>query len=401
MRADSDLRCPGCDEDALERFLQIADVPVVTTELWPSAGSARAAPRGDLDLAVCTRCGLIRNVAFDASRVDYTPSYESSQFFSPAFRDYADELAQHLIATYDLIGGVVAEIGSGKGEFLALLIERGAGQGFGYDPSYDGEVDEAAGGRLRFVREYFSAAHAEEPVDLVVCRHVLEHVEDPGALLTTLRDAIGERATPLYLEVPNAEFVLSAAGQWDLIYPHVSYFCAASLTSLLQRAGFVVDRVTTAFDDQFLCVEARPAPVHRFGEVHRGVHAGHETNDGAIAIAEQARTFGQEYDTNRRRWSRALEDERTSGRRVVLWGAGAKGVSFVNAVGSRDDVDLVVDVNERKQGGFVPGTAQLVVAPERLRDEPPGTVLIMNPIYEGEIRAHLQALGLEPDVVCV
>ena len=45
-------------------------------------------------------------------------------------------------------------------------------------------------------------------------------------------------------------------------------------------------------------------------------------------------------------------------------------MSFVNAIGSRDDVDMVVDVNERKQGGFLPGTAQLVVAPERLRDHP-------------------------------
>ncbi len=81
--------CPICGRGELQRFLRIDAVPVMTTQLWGDASTADAAPRGDLDLAVCDHCGAIRNLAFDAALVEYTGDYENSQLFSPAFRDYA------------------------------------------------------------------------------------------------------------------------------------------------------------------------------------------------------------------------------------------------------------------------------------------------------------------------
>src|SRR5690606_16644562 len=98
-----------------------------------------------------------------------------------------------------------------------------------------------------------------------VCRHVLEHVEDPRAFLGSIRAALGERDAGIYLEVPNGGFMLSAAGVWDYIYPHVTYFSPAGLNQVLTDAGFQVTATGTAFGDQFLWAEARtgPAPVRR------------------------------------------------------------------------------------------------------------------------------------------
>jgi len=60
-----------------------------------------------------------------------------------------------------------------------------------------------------------------------------------------------------------------------------------------------------------------------------------------------------------------------------------------------------VDINPRKQGMYVAGTGQKIVPPEFLRDYQPDVVIVMNPIYEGEIRQMVADWGLTPELMCV
>jgi len=85
--------------------------------------------------------------------------------------------------------------------------------------------------------------------------------------------------------------------------------------------------------------------------------------------------------------------------RAVLWGAGAKGVTFLNMMGAREGVEYAVDVNPRKAGKYVAGTGQRIVEPEFLRSYRPDCVILANPIYEREVRGTLQGLGVEPELV--
>jgi hypothetical protein len=83
---------------------------------------------------------------------------------------------------------------------------------------------------------------------------------------------------------------------------------------------------------------------------------------------------------------------------VALWGAGAKGVTFLNVVPGGADIEPVVDLNPRKQGTFVPGTGQRVVAPGALAGQPLDEVWILNPLYRREIESQLRELGVGADV---
>ena len=71
------------------------------------------AARGDIELVACTRCSMLRNVAFDEGLVDYEGSYDNSLHFSPTFQRYADDLARRLVERYRIRNGDVVEIGSG------------------------------------------------------------------------------------------------------------------------------------------------------------------------------------------------------------------------------------------------------------------------------------------------
>jgi hypothetical protein len=69
----------------------------------------------------------------------------------------------------------------------------------------------------------------------------------------------------------------------------------------------------------------------------------------------------------------------------VVWGAGSKGITFLNVLKSENVIEFVIDVNPHKHGLYVPGTGQQVVAPDMLTDIQPDVVIVMNPIYLDEI----------------
>jgi SAM-dependent methyltransferase len=391
-RADAGgLACPACGAHAAEAVVELTDVPVMCGVLWPTRSEAVDAEQGDLRLVACQRCSMLRNAAFDPSLVEYEGDYDNSLHFSPTFQRYADGLARHLVDSYEVRGGTVLEIGSGKGDFLRQLCALGGSRGWGYDPAYAGEQGEV-GEDVTFVAEYF-AGHLPAVPDLVCARHVLEHMAEPAPLLDRLRKAAGP-GTVLYVEVPDTGYILGPAGLWDLIYPHVGYFTAPALRHLAERCGFEPLDVRTAFGGQYLCVEARATEAG--GPPDEAPPA-----DEVSEVLAAARGFAARHRTTVRAWDERLRRAQADGERMALWGAGTKAVTFLNVVPAAAHVAEVVDLNPRKHGRFVPGTGQEVVGPERLAETRPDLVLVMNPMYEAEIRIALADLGLHPTVTVV
>jgi SAM-dependent methyltransferase len=333
----------------------------------------------------------VTNVAFAADLVPYDGSYENSQLFSPKFRDFAERLSDQLRDRYALGGKHVVEVGCGKGEFLAMLCERGSLRGTGFDPTYDGEVEQAGAHSLRILRQPYDEHAAADAADLVCCRHVLEHIDRPVAFLRTIRRPM-QPDTALYLEVPNAAFTFTASGLWDLIYQHCIYFTPDALAAAARAAGFEVSTVESVFDDQFLALEGRAGDAP---DIERPVDA---VGDAALTIerfAAEAARFATMIDD----WRSRLGSWRADGRRVAMWGAGAKGVTFLNLTGIDAGIATVVDVNPRKHGRYLAGSGHRVERPDALRAFEPDVVLITNAAYREEIALALRELGVAPEVV--
>lgn len=373
--------CLACGRPGLEPVVDLGSAPAFVGAAWPDESSARQAPQGRLDLVVCPTCGHVANQAFDAGVLEYDGAYDNSLHHSPTFRSYEEDLIARLRSRYGLDGGHVVEVGSGKGEFLASLTAATGGTATGYDPTCGG-VTPAPG--VTLVPAYYRPDVDLEGYDLLACRHVLEHLDDPVVVLRAVRDGAPADAV-LYLEVPSAEFNFGPDGMWDVIYPHVSYFSADSLRTLVRRCGLEVLDEGRSFAGQFLWVEARRGPVVD------------ETPQPPVEHLERVRRFGAEWPETVLGWRDRIA---SNGGDVALWGAGSKGVVFLNAVDP--DVRLrVIDVNPRKQGTHVPGTGHLVERPEVVGERPPELVLITNPVYRDEIEQQLRSMGVGADVVAV
>jgi len=198
----------------------------------PAALGVRYEARGrSYGLDYCEGCGC----AFTAPRPDdatlqwlYTEAYDYRWFrdhYEPKLADARSRLDEY----EPWLGASVLDFGGGLGYFSAAA--RAAGlRSETFDPYSGNEAEAPSGGW-----------------DSAVALHVLEHSNDPGAML----DAIHGRLKPggcLILAVPN----YSGAGyrerglHWVWAQPplvHVFHFTARGLALLLPRHGFEIEAV--------------------------------------------------------------------------------------------------------------------------------------------------------------
>ncbi len=382
-----DPACPACGAPGGESFYAVSGVPVHDVRLFRSRDEALTCTRGDIRLILCPGCGFIWNADFEPALLDYWQDYESTQAHSATFNRFHEHLARDLIARYRLEAKTVIEIGCGQGEFLTLLCEIGGGRGLGFDPAYAGEMQRGA---VAFVKDLYSEAYADREADFVCCKMTLEHIADPKAFMATVGRAVGgRREVVVFFQVPDVARVIEEGAFWDIYYEHCSYFGGHSLTRLFQAAGFEVLKTWRDYDDQYLMIEARPrAPGERAPAL--------EPPPPSFAPAVAA--FARQVAKDLARWRERLSGLAASGRRVVLWGSGSKAVAFLTTLGLEGAVDHVVDINPRRQGTYMAGGGQEIVAPEALPGLAPDLVIAMNPIYRAEIANALAALGVRAEL---
>jgi hypothetical protein len=373
-------------------FYEVEKVPVNSVLLVMNRDEAVNFQTGDITLAICPACGFISNITFDEALTQYTARYEATQGYSPTFNKFHQALAQDLIERYDLRGKDLIEIGCDKGDFITMLCEMGENHGVGFDPAYvPGRHPSPAADRLTFISDFYSEKYTNYRADFICCKMTLEHIPNVGEFVSTVRRSIGENhEAVVFFQIPNARYVLCDVAFWDIYYEHCSYFTKGSLARLFRRHGFEVRDLWTAYDDQYLMIEARPVA----DPAGLTSLADEESSAETLRMVDY---FVEHYEVKRDDWRRKLAGMKSAGQKVVLWGGGSKGVAFLTTLNqSLDDIAYAVDINPIKTGTFMAGTGQEIVSPAFLVDHKPDVVIIMNPVYLDEITRDLHAMGLAP-----
>ncbi len=387
----SGASCPICKSEETVSVLELADLPIFCNIQLDTHEEALRQPTGDMHLDYCKQCSHIFNSTFDESLLTYSEGYENSLHFSGTFSNFAEDLAKRLVENYQLHGKRIIDIGCGKGDFLSLICDLGGNYGFGFDKSYEeGRVMLPDSGSVQYYRDHYSERYSDINPDLVTCRHVLEHIPAPNLFLQTMLSSIGQtKKCSVYFEVPNALFIVRDLGIWDLIYEHCQYFTAPSLHHIFSSAGVDIDGSGEVFGGQFLFLDgslsSQPSTQSR--------------SEPAASSADQLSAlitgFSQQYWELRARWKAELQALKGS---AIVWGAGSKGVTFLNQIDKAGRIEAIVDVNPHKQGKFIPVSGHEIIAPADLGEIKPSTVFIMNPLYKSEIERELNSLGLDAEI---
>lgn len=324
-------------------ILYKTQLPIMTNRLVDSVEDALDVKIGTIDLAL-SEYNYVYNRAFDESLLNYDGQYQNEQGYSPIFQKHIDDVLK-IVVPYTEDREVI-EIGCGKGSFLEKLRERGVSI-TGYDSSYTGN------------KPYIVKRHIDQSCtldcDLIILRHVLEHIHDPVKFLADLSKSV-RRECLIYIEVPDIKWTLRNEIFYDIAYEHCNYFSLDSFNAIFAN---ILD-TGYFFNGQYMYVLA-------------------SLNLELQKAGDNSISFDCLVNKKQR-----LRDK-LSRNKIIVWSAAGKGGHFAYEF-SDLDVEFAVDINPRKQNKYIYGTEVGVLSPEaaKLRYDN-HLVVIMNAIYADEI----------------
>ena len=377
--------CPACGGTKLDDLYHLTAIPVQSCVLLDDEAEARAFPLHDISIRFCQDCGFAFNAVFKPELVDYAAATEESQHFSGTFNAFANRIVEDIAQSYELSEQKVLEVGCGKGDFLLALCQATGAVGLGVDPGYlPNREEQQKEDRISFRREYFDPDQIKTPPDYIICRHTLEHIADVDEFIgDVVKAAPRDRNVEVFFETPDFQRVMAEGAFWDIYYEHCSYFSLGSHARLLRRHGVDVHRSFLDYGEQYIM---------QYGTLRDDRHAPDRDSD-LDEMRGLAAAFPGKVAGVLNHWRSFVQDRKAAGRKVAIWGGGSKCVSFITSNGLDQEIDAVIDINPFKQGKYLPKSAHLVSAPSVLADNPPDTVIAMNPIYMDEIAAELARQG--------
>ena len=378
--------CPACGYHVAVPFFDGGQLPL-TTLAWPETPEqARAMKRLPHDFLRCVDCGHVYNAQFNYSEVPY--SEKPNLMFNRGIL-----WREHLQAVRDLILSrlparpLVVEVGCGEGHLLRALAEkRPAGRYIGFDPN--GAID-TGDGRIEGRQELFEPQRhlAELKPDLIISRHVLEHLMNPLGFVQALSFAASWEQAPaqLFIEVPCIDGVFQSGRTVDFFYEHNSHFTVQSLTRLLERCSSGVDLVQTGYS----------------GEVVYGLATFRQRSD-QTRIARDALSFRDRAQASRETVSADLNRLLATGQTIAIWGGTGKAAAFINQHGlDADRFPFVVDSDPDKAGTCVPGTGQRIEYRDELLTRPVDIVLIATQWRAQDIVLEMQRAGIRCQTILI
>ncbi len=371
------IKCPLCGEKDVSLLAHRIDVPVLQNVICATSNEARQIPKSDIKLVQCHSCEFVFNASY--RQVDYDADYENFQGCSPLFSDYLDAEAKHIAAYVNALNGdvLLIEVGCGQGDFLQNVIRRISSDhkvcGIGFDPAYHGERRKE---NCFFLSEYFSGninigSYVGRDYGHVICiaRHVIEHIADPHFLVSECAK-LKAKTVDLFLETPDVRWIERNEAFEDIVYEHCSFFNPVSLAYLMREHGFAVEEFRHTFGGQYMWMAARKSL-------------------DAQGLNRRYRMHEEEMQA---KWEKVLSSDGV----FFVWGAGAKGVAFLNLLDPECKmVKGVIDINPKKQGGFLAGTGHPIYAPTVLQQtQETMRLIVMNENYVQEIAALLEKMNV-------
>jgi SAM-dependent methyltransferase len=334
-----------------------------------------------LQALVCDRCFLVQLEDYESPDAIFS----EYAYFSSYSTTWLDHSRRYVEMTSERLGldgsSQVIELASNDGYLLQYFVERGVPV-LGVEPAAN--VAEAAQEKgIRTLVKFFGMATAREiaammQADLLIGNNVLAHVPDLNDFVAGMKIVLAPTGV-ITMEFPHLMRLIDG-NEWDTIYhEHFSYFSFLTAQRLFEHHGMKL------FDVEEL-------PTHGGSLRIYGRHAEDESKPATERVAELAereREAGfEEIETYRAfadgvarsKWELLdfLIAHKREGRRIVAYGAPAKGNTLLNYCGIGTDlIEYTTDRNPHKQDRYLPGSHLPIRSPDAIAETRPDLVFIL------------------------
>ncbi len=390
--------CNVCGGRNISLFCDIPEFPLLLRPL-PRAAIMRFKAGGmpetmPLRVGICRTCGHMLLLLKPPDEIflrlyeDFYGTYLSKLELGFATED-ADEFVD-LFGKY-LRGQLpenarVFEIGCYDGYLLSRLLEYGV-EVLGCDPSDGARIGQERG--IPIIHGFYSP-DAPPPgcFDVVMNRHLIEHIDLPVDFVASFRRILGDSGRVM-IETPNGAYHLTHGLLDPFHLEHLSVFTPVSLTVCLRKAGFRIEQI---FSDSRNLVAICKAG----GDAEETAM---QTPDVETLVA-QALAFGGRFGDYLSQLESLLERIGAEGSTVGIWGTGSFGISMLALSRTlRERAVAVVDRDPRKHGLSFFNTDLEIRPPEYLIHNPVDYVVVCSQYGAEIVRDVRERYGLNSALV--
>ena len=332
-----------------------------------------------LKIFVCQKCKLVQIDEYKKSDDIFDKDYAYFSSYSTSWLEHAKNYVEMITSKLLLDKhSLVTEIASNDGYLLQYFKEKDI-PCIGIEPTAStAKVAKQKG--IEVIEDFFGSSLAQnlEKSDLILGNNVIAHVPDINDFVKGLKTALKPIGT-ITMEFPHLLNIIKE-NQFDTIYhEHFSYLSFYTVKQIFEVQGLKL-------------YDVEKLPTHG-GSLR--IYATHiENNDLKTSknienILNEEKEFGL-FDMNiyaifQEKANKVKYDllefllqSKKENKKVVAYGAAAKGNTLLNYAGVKNDlIEFVVDKSPYKQGKFMPASHIPIVEEKEIQELKPDYILIL------------------------
>lgn len=375
------MNCRHCGKLLSHTFLNLGFAPPSNAYLT-EADLLKPEKHYPLKIQVCDHCWLVQTEDYAEAGELFTSDYAYFSSTSSGWLEHAARYAEAMICELSLDQkSMVIEVASNDGYLLKNFVAAGI-PCLGIEPT-DSTAEAAEQWDIPVLRKFFGEelghklAEEGNQADLIAGNNVYAHVPDINDFTRGLR-AVLKRSGTITLEFPHLMRLLEN-NQFDTVYhEHFSYLSLGVVSRIFATAGLRVWRVEElATHGGSLRIYGCHIDDPRPSEASVSHVLAQEKQQGLEQLQAYL-DFQPKAEKVKNDFLKFLIEQKEQGKKVVAYGAAAKGNTLLNYAGVKPDLlSFVCDAAAAKQDKYMPGSHIPILPPEAISERRPDFIIVL------------------------
>ncbi len=367
--------CKNCKSKRLKSVINFGKMPLANDFI-----KSENVKKYDLEIMFCEDCYLVQVKEYINHKIIFNDNYKYFSSYSKTIIDngktYFEKITNKLQLDKE---ASIIEVASNDGYLLSIFKEKGYHNLLGIEPTKS-TADSAIKNGINTEIEFFTYDFSKRihKADLLIANNVLTHVPDIHDFVAAIEYSLNEEGIAtiefqhLYQLIKNKYFEL-------FYHEHFTYLSFITAKSIIESHGLIV------FDVEE--IQSQGGSLRLYIKKNHNKH--YKITDNVSRLVKKEINFGLDHfkvfsnlnsyaEQTRDNIKKYIKDKKTVGKKVVCYGAPAKGTILLNYLNfSKSDIEYTVDKNSNKQNLLMPGTNIPIYSIDVIKKDKPDYIFIL------------------------